>query len=120
MKPLKIEAFSPLAIITAEFGLQRASLRLPATCPAVDIRRPAVAVGGRQRGGAREHIDSTVAADRGRKDVVGGRGLKLIVPVPAPNATPRRSERAGCSRRIARARTDVECSNWNRRYSRSQ
>ena len=43
----------------------------------VDIRRSAVAVGSSQRGGAREHIDSTVAADRGRKHVVGGRVVEV-------------------------------------------
>ena len=77
----------------------------------VDIRRSAVAVGTCQRGGAREHIDSTVAADRGRKHVVGGRVIEVDRTGASAKYDARRSERAGCSRRIARARADVECSN---------
>ena len=77
----------------------------------VDIRRSAVAVGTGERGGAREHIDSAVAADRGRKHVVGGRVIEVERTGASAKCDARRSERAGCSRRIARARADVECSN---------
>ena len=88
--------------------------RVQRACPQrarVDIRRSAVAVGACERGGAREHIDSAVAADRGRKHVVGGRVIEVERTGASAKCDARRGERAGRSRRIARARADVECSN---------
>ena len=86
----------------------------------VDVRRAAVAVGSGERGGAGEHIDRAVAADRRRKHVVGGRVIEVDRTGAGAKCDARRRERAGCSRRIARARADVECSNRSRRSSRSQ
>ena len=76
-----------------------------------DVRRSAVAVGTCERGGAGEHIDRAVAADRRRKHVVGGRVIEVDRPGASAKCDARRVERAGCSRRIARTRADVECSN---------
>ena len=86
----------------------------------VDVRRAAVGVGSGERGGAGEHIHRTVAADRRRKHVVGGRVIEVDRTGAGAKCDARRSERAGCSRRTARARADVECSNRSRRSSRSQ
>jgi hypothetical protein len=72
----------------------------------VDVRRSAVGVGACERGGAREHIDSTVAADRGRKHIVRGRVIEVDRTDASAKCDARRIERAGC-----RARADVECSN---------
>jgi hypothetical protein len=79
--------------------------------PRVDVRQSAVAIGGCQRSDAREHIDSTAAADRGRKHVVGGRVIEVDRTGSSAKCDARRRERAGRSRWAARARADVEGSN---------
>ena len=73
-----------------------------------DIRRAAVGVGARERGGARKHIDRAVAADRRRKHVVGGRVIEVDRTGSSAKCDARRRERAGRSRWTARARADVE------------
>ena len=87
-------------------GVQRAGPQRPC----VDIRRAAIAVGTCEYCRAREHIDGAIATDRGRKHVVGGRVIEVDRPGAGAKCDARRRERAGCSRRIARARADVECS----------
>ena len=75
LKPLR-SSVPPLATVTAEFGLNVFS----AACPQrarVDVRRAAIGVGTGERGGAGEHIDGAVAADRRCKHVGGGRVIEV-------------------------------------------
>ena len=108
LKPLR-SSVPPLATVTAEFGLN--VFGAPArNVPALTFVASAVAVGTGERGGAGEHIDGAVAADRGRKHVVGGCVIEVDRTGAGAKCDARRGERAGCRRRIARARADVECS----------
>src|SRR4029077_3461164 len=81
----------------------------------------AVGVGPGQDGSAREHIDAAVAADRGRKLVIGGRVIEIDRARASAKFNALREERAGRNRGIARARADVERSNrtgFRRNYNR--
>jgi hypothetical protein len=74
-----------------------------------------------QDGSAREHIDPAVAADRGRKLVIGGRVIEIDRARASAKFNALREERAGRNRGIARARADVERSNrtgFRRDYNR--
>ena len=85
--------------------------RVQRACPQrtrVDIRRAAVGVGTCERGGAGEHIDGAGAADCRRKHVVGGRVIEVDRTGASAKCDARRVERAGCHRRTACARADVE------------
>ena len=57
-----------------------------------------VAIGACEYCGAREHINSTVAADRGRKHVVGGRVIEVERTDASAKCEARRRERPGRSR----------------------
>ncbi len=77
---------------------------------AADRRAPRIGVVGGQDRGACEDIDSTAAADRRCKHIIGGCVIEVDRAGSSAKCDARRNERAGGSRRIAHARADVECS----------
>ena len=77
---------------------------------AADRGAPGIRVVGGQDRGACEHIDSTATTDRGCKHIIGGCVIEVDRAGSSAKCDARRSERAGGSRGIARARADVECS----------